>query len=49
MKSISVHFPEALLDALEELVQRRLYSNRCEAIRVAVRDLVLREYGRREE
>ena len=43
MKTISVNLPEAFVNGLETLVQRDLYANRSEAIRVAVRDLLKRE------
>ena len=43
MKTISVNLPEAFVKGLEELVQRGLYANRSEAIRVSVRDLLKRE------
>lgn len=43
MKTISVNIPEAAVKALEELVQKGLYANRSEAIRVAVRDLIKKE------
>lgn len=43
MKTISVNLPEAFINGLELLVQRGLYANRSEAIRVSVRDLLKRE------
>lgn len=43
MKTISVNIPEAFVRGLEELVQKDLYANRSEAIRVAIRDLLKRE------
>lgn len=43
MKTISVNIPEAAVKGLEELVQKGLYANRSEAIRVAVRDLIKKE------
>jgi hypothetical protein len=43
LKTISVNLPEAFVAGLESLVQRGLYANRSEAIRVAVRDLMKRE------
>lgn len=42
---ISVLLPEGYLRVLEDLVRCRVYSSRSEAIRFAVRDLVLREKG----
>ena len=43
MKTISVNIPEAAVKGLEELVQKGLYANRSEAIRVAIRDLLKKE------
>lgn len=43
MKTISVNLPEAFVKGLEDLVQRGLYANRSEVIRVSVRDLLKRE------
>jgi Arc/MetJ-type ribon-helix-helix transcriptional regulator len=43
MKVVTVHLPEAYVEAIDELVKRRLYPNRAEAIRMAVRDLIRRE------
>ncbi|GBC70907.1 MAG: ribbon-helix-helix domain-containing protein [Nitrososphaerota archaeon] len=43
MKVVTVHLPEAYLEAIDELVKRRLYPNRAEAIRMAVRDFIKEE------
>ena len=43
MKIVTVHLPGAYLDAIDELVKRKVYPNRAEAIRTAVRDLVMDE------
>ena len=43
MKVVTVHLPEAYLDAIDELVRRKMYPNRAEAIRMAVRDFIRRE------
>ena len=40
MKLITLHIPEIYLDDLEELVAKKYYPNRAEAIRIAVRDLL---------
>ena len=40
---ISVHIPKQMLDELDELVQKGVFPSRSEAIRVAIRDLLLRE------
>jgi len=43
MHLITVHLPEAYLEGLDSLVSERIYPNRSEAIRVAVRDLLKNE------
>lgn len=43
LRVISVHLPEAYIEGLNELVDLKLYPNRSEAIRVAIRDLLRRE------
>ncbi len=40
MKLITLHIPEIYLENLEELVKKKYYPNRAEAIRVAIRDLL---------
>ena len=45
MKLITCHLPEMYVNGLEELVQREIYPNRSEAIRVAIRDLLKSELG----
>jgi Arc/MetJ-type ribon-helix-helix transcriptional regulator len=42
---ISVHLPKQLLGELDEMVRQGRFPSRSEAIRVAVRDLILRESG----
>ena len=42
---ISVHMPKQILQELDELVRQGKFPSRSEAIRVAVRDLILRENG----
>ena len=49
MKLITIYLPEPYLEALDELVSRRYYPHRAEAIRVAVRDLVALELWRRDQ
>ena len=49
MKLISVKIPEAYLEGLEYLVKvKKMYPNRSEAIRVAIRDLLKRELEKPE-
>jgi antitoxin ParD1/3/4 len=43
MKLITVSFPDAYLEGLEMLIDNGHYPNRSEAIRMAVRDLIVRE------
>ena len=43
MKLVSVHLPETYLRGLDVLVKAGYYPNRAEAIRSAVRDLLIRE------
>jgi len=44
MKLISVKIPDAYLEGLEILVRvKKMYPNRSEAIRMAIRDLLRRE------
>jgi antitoxin ParD1/3/4 len=43
MKVVTVHLPEAYVEAIDELVKRKVYPNRAEAIRMAVRDFIRRE------
>ena len=45
MVLISVHLPKQMLDGLDEMVRQGRFPSRSEAIRVAVRDLILRESG----
>ncbi|MBL7118943.1 type II toxin-antitoxin system ParD family antitoxin [Candidatus Bathyarchaeota archaeon] len=40
MKLISLHIPEVYLEGLQELVAKKYYPNRAEAIRIAVKDLL---------
>jgi Arc/MetJ-type ribon-helix-helix transcriptional regulator len=49
MKLITLYLPEPYLEALDELVSKRYYPHRAEAIRVAIRDLVSAElWGRKD-
>ncbi|MGC9137080.1 ribbon-helix-helix domain-containing protein, partial [Caldivirga sp.] len=43
MVLISVHIPRQMLEELDELVRSGVFPSRSEAIRVAIRDLLLRE------
>jgi len=49
MVLISVHIPKQMLEELDELVKRGTFPSRSEAIRVAIRDLLLRETARKEK
>lgn len=41
MKLITLHLPTGYIDSLDQLVKHRFYPNRAEAIRFAVRDLLV--------
>ncbi len=43
---VYVHLPAQMLQELDDLVKTGVYPSRCEAIRVAIRDLILREKGK---
>lgn len=49
MKLITIYLPEPYLEALDELVTKKYYPHRAEAIRVAIRDLVSMELWEREK
>lgn len=40
MRLVTCHFPEWILEVLDDLVALKVYPNRSEAIRTAVRDLI---------
>jgi Arc/MetJ-type ribon-helix-helix transcriptional regulator len=43
VKLITLWIPEPYLSALDELVSKRYYPHRAEAIRAAIRDLIIKE------
>ena len=43
MKLIAVHLPDRIVTDIQALVEKGLYPNRSEAIRIAIRDLLKRE------
>jgi len=47
LKILTVHLPDAYIEGLNQLVNLKLYPNRSEAIRVAIRDLLRRELWER--
>jgi len=49
VKLITLNLPETYLQALDELVTERLYANRAEAIRMAIRDLLIDESRGRQK
>jgi Arc/MetJ-type ribon-helix-helix transcriptional regulator len=49
LKLITLYIPETYLRALDQLVGEKYYPNRAEAIRVAIRDLVVDELWRRSQ
>ena len=42
MKVVSVHLPEEILDAIDYYVNRKLFPNRAELVRFAVKQLLRR-------
>jgi len=46
MVLVSLHIPVQMLQELDSLVKTGAYPSRSEAIRVAIRDLILREKGK---
>ncbi len=44
MKLITVHLPEATVQALDDLVRQKKFPNRSEAIRFAIHDLLRDEF-----
>jgi hypothetical protein len=48
MKLITLYLPEPYIKALDQLVNERFYPNRAEAIRVAIRDLIIDEVRERK-
>lgn len=49
MKVITLNVPETYLKALDQLVAEKLYPNRAEAIRIAIRDMISEEVWRRQK
>jgi len=48
MRLITLYLPEPYIRALDRLVKEKFYPNRAEAIRVAIRDLlVIEAWGRK--
>ena len=43
MRLVTVKMPEAYVEAIDELVKKGRFTNRSEAIRIAVRELLRRE------
>jgi Arc/MetJ-type ribon-helix-helix transcriptional regulator len=43
MKIIPVHLPENYLDGIDTLVEKEIYPNRSETIRMAIRDMLKTE------
>lgn len=49
MKLITLLVPEHYLKALDELVKKKFYPNRSEAIRMAIHDMIVEEYTMRRD
>jgi antitoxin ParD1/3/4 len=43
LKLVTIHLPERYLEDIEQLIQAKMYPNRSETIRVAIRDLLKSE------
>lgn len=48
LKVVTVHLPEPYVEAIDRLVSRKVYPNRAEAIRMAVRDFIKEELNSAE-
>lgn len=49
MVLISVHVPRQMLRELNQLINEGVFSSRSEAIRTAIRDMILREIEKRKQ
>lgn len=47
MRLIAVHLPDKIVDDIQRLVDKGLYPNRSETIRIAIRDMLKRELWER--
>ena len=45
MKHVTLHLPDSYIAGLKELVDSKLYPNKSEAIRTAIRDLLKKEFN----
>ena len=45
MKHVTFHLPDSYVSGLKELVESKLYPNKSEAIRTAIRDLLKKEFN----
>lgn len=43
LKLVTIHLPEAYLEGIKQLIERKAHPNRSETIRIAVRDLLKSE------
>ena len=48
MKVITIHVPEPYVEALDELVRRKEFPNRAEAIRYAIRQFIFEELSKND-
>ena len=49
VQGVYVRLPVSYVTALDRLVGQKMYANRCEAIRMAIRDLLLDEAWRKKK
>ncbi|MCS7125788.1 MAG: ribbon-helix-helix domain-containing protein, partial [Aigarchaeota archaeon] len=46
MVIVTIHIPKIHVEAIDELVKNRIYPNRSEAIRMAIRDFIQSEHNK---
>lgn len=49
MRLIAVHLPDKIVEDIQRLVDKGLYPNRSETIRIAIRDMLKRELWERSD
>lgn len=46
---VTIHIPKPYIEAIDELVKKRIYPNRSEAIRMAIRDFIQSELNNNDD
>ncbi|NWF95079.1 MAG: ribbon-helix-helix protein, CopG family [Candidatus Thorarchaeota archaeon] len=50
MRVVTICLPESYVDGMDKLIEREMYPNRSEVIRIAIRDLLVSElWGERKQ